>query len=67
MISIFFVGTKKERTSVVAAGTIVADVKKPARIIFRNNIIMIIFLALSMKCSELERHRKRQTERKEQH
>lgn len=35
---------RKKRTAVVTAGTIVVDVKKPGRIILRNNIIIIVFI-----------------------
>jgi hypothetical protein len=52
---------EKERTSVEAAGTIVVDAKKPARIIFRNNIIIVFafsFFCLLMKCREEEKREK---------
>jgi predicted ABC-type transport system involved in lysophospholipase L1 biosynthesis ATPase subunit len=57
-----FAGYKKKRTSVVVAGTIVVDVKKPAKIILRNHIIFISFRSFSvsgslssMKCGEKEK------------
>jgi hypothetical protein len=57
---------RKKRTSVEAAGTIVVDAKKPARIILRNNIIIVFALSspspfsfLLMKCREKNRDRKK--------
>ncbi len=47
----------------VAAGTIVVDVKKPARIILRNTIIIFFFSRFSIKCRE--RRKKSEQKKKE--